>query len=208
MPALTRHPIYYAIVGYSLYAVGGGALFFNATCTQIAFTDSNTPALLAWFFALLFSCISIGIGLFLSSPDTWGEIWLSFLGTTKTAGVAGEQRAPKWLMAVLLAIVLLLIVGFFVFVYCADWISTWDFLSSWEISGIYLLSACLALIVGPETCFVLANAVLRQGKRVNVAYLKEGLNADPEIEYLKTVHAGRVKMAREAGLQDATGHPQ
>jgi hypothetical protein len=110
-------------------------------------------------------------------------------------------------MAMLLAIVILLIVGFFVFVYCADWISTWDFLSSWEISGIYLLSACLALIVGPETCFVLANAVLRQGKSVQVSYLKEGMNTDPEIEYLKTVKAGRVKMAREAGLQDGSGHP-
>lgn len=200
---LIRHPLYYRLVGYGLYGFGGLALAVNTRCTAIAYRDGALPLTIGWLFAGLFSAVAIGVGLFLGSPSTWGALWFGFLGTARKAGRHSDRSAPKAVTAILLAVIVVALLAFVAIVYTADWRSTWEYLASLGVAGFYLISACLALIVGPESCFILAHAVIQQGKRTAVPYLLEAGQVDPQIEYLAQVRKGRVKVARDAGVRDA-----
>lgn len=200
---LTRHPLYYQIVGYTLYGLGGFALVVNTRCTAIAYRDSDVPLLLGWGFAALFSAVAVGVGLFLSSPSVWGELWFGFLGTAQNAGKHGDRTAPRVVTAVLLAVVVTALVGFLGVVYTLDWKTTWDYFSRLGVTGFYLLSSVLVLLFGPETSFILAHSILQQGKRASVPYLLEASQLEPHVEYLKQVRSGRIATARQAGQHDA-----
>lgn len=200
---LSRHPIYYKIVGYTLYGLGGFALVVNTRCTAIAYRDSDIPLMLGWGFAALFSVVAIGVGLFLSSPSAWGELWFGFLGTARNAGRHGDRSAPRVVTAILLALVVTALGGFLAVVYALDLVTTWDYFARLGVKGFYLLSAVLVLLFGPETSFILAHAILLQGKRASVPYLLEATQIEPQLEYLKQVRAGRVATARQAGQKDA-----
>lgn len=196
---LPRHPLYYLILTAVLYMVGGAALFFNLHCTAIAYMDQNVPQILAYTFALVFSSISMAIGLYFGAPKTWGLLFSAFIKTAKNTGASLPPRVG----AVLLTGICLSSILFVSFCYYADWMSTWDYLRRFGVSGGYLISACVVLIGGPEFCCWLANGVRQFGKSVEESYWASEAQSAPNRIYLKNLTAHSIKSARQAAAQSA-----
>jgi hypothetical protein len=188
--------------GYGVYAAGGCALALNTAYSQIAIAADGIAPGLAWFIAVLFAVVSLGVGSFLANPALWGELWFSFLGTARRAGRVGDRRAPRWVVSLLLAVVLFILLGTLIACYVGDVVSTWRHLNTMG-SGFFVLLATVVLIAGPEVSFFIAPQLLRQSKRAAIPALQEATTVDPQIAYLQSVHKGRVATAKQAAARDS-----
>ena len=198
---MTRHPLYYQILGYSLYFVGGLALAINTRCTALAYANEGAPLPLGWMLACLYSAIAIGVGLFLSNPVTWGQLWGSFVSTA--ASTRSTTAAPKTITASILALLVVGMIAFVAAVYVADWRSTSDYIGQFVSAGFYSMTAVGALIIGPEVCFIVAHNVLGLGRRSAISTLTESSQLDPQVAYLSAVRKNGLKMARQAAAATA-----
>ena len=198
---MTRHPLYYSILGYSLYAVGGLALAINTRCTALAYANEGAPLQLGWMLACLYSAIAIGVSLFLTNPVTWGQLWGSFVTTAASTRQGGG--APRMITATILALLVVGMVAFVSAVYAADWRSTSDYIGQFVSAGFYALTAVGALIIGPEVCFIVAHSVLGLGRRSAIATLTESSQLDPQRVYLAETRRNGMRMAKQAAAASA-----
>ena len=198
---MTRHPLYYQILGYALYFVGGLALAINTRCTALAYANEGAPLPMGWMLACLYSAIAIGVSLFLTNPATWSQLWASFVATA--ASTKQGAGVPAMITASILAAIVVGLISFVGAVYAADWISTADYIARFIPAGFYSFTAVLALIVGPEVCFIVAHSVLSMGKRSSIATLTESSQLDPQRVYLAAVRRNGLKMAKQAAAATA-----
>ena len=198
---MTRHPLYYQILGYALYFVGGLALAINTRCTALAYANEGAPLQLGWMLACLYSAIAIGVSLFLTNPVTWGQLWASFVTTAASTRQGGG--APKVITATILALLVVGMIAFVSAVYVADWRSTSDYIGQFVSAGFYSMTAVGALIIGPEVSFIVAHSVLSMGKRSAIQTLTESSQLDPQRVYLAAVRRNGLKMAKQAAAASA-----
>lgn len=190
------------IRGYAVYAAGGCALALNTAYSQLAIAADGIAEGLAWFIAILFAVVSMGVGSFLANPALWGELWFSFLGTARSAGKHGDRSAPRIVVSLLLAFIVFILLGTLVTCYVGDVWSTWKHLRTMG-DGFFVILATVVLIAGPEVSFFIAPQLLRQARRAAIPALTEANSLDPHIEYLKGTHRGRINTARQAAKQDS-----
>jgi hypothetical protein len=191
--------------GYAVYAAGGFALVLNTGYSQIAIAGDGIAPGLAWFIAVLFAVVSLGVGSFLASPQLWGELWFSFLGTARKAGKHGDRSAPRAVVSVLLAIIVSVLLGTLAACYVGDVVSTWQHLNTMG-SGFFVWLATIVLICGPEVSFYIAPQLLRQSKRAAVPALTEASAIDPQLAYLRASHRNRVQAAKQSAASEAGQH--
>ena len=205
---MNRHPLYYRILGYGLYAVGGLALAVNTRCTALAYANEGAPLQLGWMLACLYSAIAIGVGLFLSNPVTWSQLWAAFVSTA--ASTRQGAAAPKAITATILGLLVVGMLGFLSLVYVADWRSTSDYIGQFVEPGFYALTAIGALIVGPEVSFIVAHNILAMGKRSAISTLSESSQVDPQVVYLSEARKHAMRMAKQAAASGASQrqHPR
>ena len=199
---MNRDYRYFVALAIALYTVGGAALGLNTLITIGALSAAGIPDAIAALVALLFSSTAIAMGVFLTSPSEWGEIWDQFAATAAKAG-KGRSKTPQAISAAVLGLLVVALLAYLAGCYWGDWISTWDRISGGAEPTAYHYIATVALIVGPECSFVLAYAQWRQSRHQRLKQATIAASEDPQIAYLTATRRNGLRAAAAAASQQA-----
>lgn len=189
-------------IGYAIYALGGVFVFLNVGFTAAALGAEGLPPQLAWPIALFMGAMALGIGAFLGSPDTWGQLWFQFVGTAAAAGKSGDRSAPRSVTAALMGLIIFALLAVLVLCYWGDWQTTYQAMASFG-EGPFTLLATVLLIAGPETSLVIAAGVLQRAKEMELPALTAAASLDPAIAYAKASRSAAMKAAQQSAAATA-----